>query len=269
MVFSHALLQRSVDDGDVIALLTEIAHRVGESQMPADGVKAMTFDVFGTVVDWRSSVIAEFRAFGETHGLSLSWEAFVDEWKIGYRPGMDAVRTGALPWTNVDGIYRTKLEKLLVQYGVNELSEEEKINLNQAWHRCDPWPDTVAGLTRLKQRYVLSTLSNGDVACLVNMARRGGLPWDCVLCAEIFRHYKPDPETYLGAIELLGVKASEVMMVAAHNYDLKAARGHGMRTAFIPRPLEYGPGQSSDLEPEEDWDVVVQDLEELASMMGT
>lgn len=233
------------------------------------GVKAMTFDVFGTVVDWRSSIIEQFRAFGREKKISVDWEAFVDNWKSCYRPGMDAVRAGELPWTNVDGLYRRKLEALLVEYGIHGLSEEEKIFLNCAWHRCNPWPDAVPGLMRLKEKYVLSTLSNGDVACLVNMARHGGLPWDCVLCAEIFRHYKPDAEVYLGAIKLLGWKPGEVMMVAAHNYDLRVARSHGMRTAFLPRPSEYGPGQTSDLQPEEDWDVVVADLEELAEAMAT
>ncbi len=232
------------------------------------GIKALTFDVFGTVVDWRGSLIEELRAFGRTKGIFVDWEVFVDEWKSCYRPSMDAVRTGRQPWTNVDGIYRQKLVALLVEYGIDGLSDADKTYLNRAWHRCNPWLDAVGGLTRLRRKYVLSTLSNGDVACLVNMARRGGLPWDCVLCAEIFHHYKPDPEVYLGAIELLGWEPEELMMVAAHNYDLKAARSHGMRTSFVPRPLEYGPGQSSDLEPEDDWDLIVGDFGELAAAMG-
>lgn len=157
-------------------------------------VEALVFDVFGTVVDWRSSIIEQFRAFGRENGLSVNWEAFVDDWKSCYRPGMDAVRDGRWPWTNVDGIYRKKLDALLGEYGITGLSDAETIRLNRAWHRCKPWPDVVAGLTRLKANYVLSTLSNGDVACLVNMAKYGGLPWDCILCAELFRHYKPDPQ---------------------------------------------------------------------------
>ena len=237
--------------------------------MSPDGVKAMAFDVFGTVVDWRRSIIEELRAFGQVKGISIKWDAFVDDWKSCYRPGMDAVLAGKLPWTNVDGIYRRKLEALLVEYGIHGLSEAEKILLNRTWHRCNPWPDVVAGLTRLKKTYVLSTLSNGDVACLVSMAKRGGLPWDCILCAEVFRRYKPDPEVYRGAIELLALEPQEIMMVAAHNYDLRAARSHGMRTAFVPRPSEYGPGQTSDLKPEDDWDVVVSDFRELAAAMGT
>ena len=236
--------------------------------MRVHGVKALVFDVFGTVVDWRSSVIEQLRAFGRGKGLAVNWEAFVDAWKSCYRPGMDAVRTGQWPWTNVDGIYRRKLDALLIEYDVTGLSDAEKRHVNRAWHRCHPWPDVVAGLTRLKKYYVISTLSNGDMACMVTMAKHGGLPWDCVLCAEIFRHYKPDPEIYRGAIELLDLEPAEVMMVAAHNYDLGAARFHGMRTAFVPRPCEYGPGQTSDLQPEDSWDVVAANFEELATVMG-
>jgi 2-haloacid dehalogenase len=232
-------------------------------------VQALVFDVFGTVVDWRSSLIKQCQAFGQEKGLTVSWEAFVDDWKSGYRPGMDAVRAGRWPWTNVDGIYRKKLDALLDAYGITGISEAETLRLNRAWHRCQPWPDVVAGLTRLKGKYVLSTLSNGDVACLVAMAKYGGLPWDCILCAELFRQYKPDPEVYRSAITLLGWAPEEIMLVAAHNYDLRAARSHGMRTAFVPRPLEYGPGQTSDLTPEEDWDVVARDFEELAAVMAT
>jgi 2-haloacid dehalogenase len=232
-------------------------------------VKALVFDVFGTVVDWRTSIIEQFQAFGREKGITVNWEAFVDDWKSCNRPGMDAVRAGRLPWTNVDGIYRKKLDVLLGEYRVFGLSEAETIRLNRAWHWCKPWPDVVAGLTRLKTQYVLSTLSNGDVACLVNIARYGGLAWDCILCAEIFQHYKPDPEVYRRAIALLGWEPEEVMMVAAHNYDLRAARSHGMRTAFVPRPRENGPSQTSDLEPEEDWDVVARDFGHLATVLNT
>jgi len=232
-------------------------------------VKAVLFDTFGTVVDWRASIIEQFEDFGRERALSVDWAAFVDDWKSCYRPGMDAVRAGRSPWTNVDGIYRKKLGPLLGEYGIPQLSEAETTRLNRAWDWCKPWPDVVAGLTRLRKKYVLSPLSNGDVSCLVNMARHGGLPWDCILCAEIFRHYKPDPEVYLGAIALLGCEPGETMLVAAHNYDLRAARSHGMRTAFVPRPLEYGPGQKSDLVPEEDWDIVASDFGHLATLMET
>ena len=232
-------------------------------------MKALLFDVFGTVVDWRSSVIEQCRRFDREKNLAVDWETFVDQWKSCYRPGMDAVRSGTLPWTNVDGIHRAGLERLLDQHSIGALTEKEKIRLNRAWHYCSPWPDAVPGLDRLKLKYVLSTLSNADVACLVDMAKSAGLPWDCILCAELFRHYKPDTEVYLGAIALLGLEPSEVMMVAAHNYDLRAARSHGMATAFVPRPREYGERQTTDLRAEDDWDLVVQDFEQLAAALGT
>ncbi|MBI2296227.1 MAG: haloacid dehalogenase type II [Betaproteobacteria bacterium] len=236
--------------------------------MSVAGVKALTFDTFGTVVDWRSSVIEDFRAFGKKQGLKVDWEALVDEWKTAYRPGMDAVRSGKQPWTTVDRIYRAKLDEVLAEYGLDELAEEEKVHLNRVWHRLNPWSDAVAGLTRLKRKYIISPLSNGDVSCLVNMAKHGGLPWDVILCAEIFRHYKPDPEVYLGAIACLGLRPHEVMMVAAHNYDLRAARTHGMKTGFVARPTEYGPGQKTNLKAEEDWDVIAGDFGELAAKLG-
>jgi 2-haloacid dehalogenase len=237
--------------------------------MGVSGVKALTFDVFGTVVDWRSSVIAEARALGKAKGLSVDWEAFVDAWKPAYYAGMDRVRKGEIPWTNVDDIHRAKLEELLVEFGVTGWTEAEKDHFNRVWHRLDAWPDSVPGLTRLKTKYVLSTLSNGNFACLVNMGKHAGLPWDCVLTAENFRHYKPDSETYLGAIELLGLEPGRVMMVAAHNYDLANAASHGMRTAFFPRPTEYGPGQTTELSAEGDWDIVTDDMEGLAGALGT
>jgi 2-haloacid dehalogenase len=236
--------------------------------MPIAGLRALLFDTFGTVVDWRTSLIAAFRGFAADRGLDFDCTAFVDEWKTAYRPGMDAVRSGKAPWTTVEAIYRRALEEMLPRYGLERLTEDEKLRLLRTWHRLKPWPDAVTGLTRLKQRYIISPLSNGDVACLVGIARNAGLPWDLVLCAEVFRHYKPDPEVYLGAVELLDCRPEEVMLVAAHNYDLRAARAHGMLTAFVARPTEYGPGQTSDLAPEEDWDVVGRDFNELAANLG-
>jgi len=236
--------------------------------MTVNSIKAIVFDTFGTVVDWRSSITADFRAFGKDKGIDISWETFIDEWKAAYKPGMDAVRSGVWPWTKVDTIYRSKLDAILPKYGIDTLTEDEKTYLNRAWHRLNPWPDSVGGLTRLEKRYVISTLSNGDVDCLVTMAKNADLPWDVILCAEIFRHYKPDPEVYLGAIELLNLKPHEVMLVAAHNYDLHAARSHGMRTGFVLRPTEYGPNQETDLKAEKDWDIVVNDFSGLADALG-
>src|SRR5664279_1429803 len=236
--------------------------------MTVNRIKAIVFDTFGTVVDWRSSITADFRAFGKQKAIDIPWEAFVDEWKTAYKPGMDAVRSGDWPWTKVGKIYRSKLNAILPKYGIDTLTEDEKIYLNRAWHRLNPWPDSVAGLIRLKKQYVIATLSNGDVECLVDMARNAGLPWDVILCAEIFRHYKPDPEVYLGAIELLNLKPHEIMLVAAHNYDLRAARSHGMRTGFVVRPTEYGPNQGTDLRAEEDWDVVANNFFGLADALG-
>jgi 2-haloacid dehalogenase len=233
------------------------------------GLRALVFDTFGTVVDWRGSVLADFRRFARRRRLTgVDWEALVDEWKACYRPGMDAVRSGRTPWTTVDRIYRAGLDALLPKHGLGALGEADRVHLNRVWHRLDPWPDAVPGLRRLRKRYVIAPLSNGDVACLVAMARHGGLPWDLILCAEIFRHYKPDPEVYLGACALLGLAPREVLMVAAHNYDLRAARALGLRTAFVPRPTEYGPRQTTDLEAEEAWDVVARDFRDLARRLG-
>lgn len=237
--------------------------------MTVPTIKALTFDTFGTVVDWRTSIISDLKAFGKRGKLgAIDWGALVDEWKTGYRPGMDAVNDGRSPWMTVDEIYRRKLDEILPRYGLGHLGEEARCWINHAWHRLKPWPDAVAGLRRLRKKFVISPLSNGDVACLVNMARYGKLPWDVILCAEIFRRYKPAPEVYLGAIRLLGLQPHEVMMVAAHNYDLRHARSHGMRTAFVARPTEYGPGQRENLRAEEAWDVVARDFGDLASRLG-
>ena len=228
---------------------------------------ALLFDTFGTVVDWRGSIVEDFRAFGAARGVDVDWGAFVDEWKTAYRPGMEAVRTGAWPWTRVEGIYERKLGEILPKFGLDGLTESERRHLNRVWHRLNPWPDACAGLRRLKTRHVISPLSNGDVDCLVGMARHADLPWDVILCAELFRHYKPDAEVYLGAIDYLGLRAEQVMMVAAHNYDLAAAHALGLRTAFVPRPTEYGPGQTTDLAPASDWDIVAEDFAALATAL--
>jgi 2-haloacid dehalogenase len=232
------------------------------------GIKALTFDTFGTVVDWRTSIINDLSAYGRKHKLDTDWAAFVDEWKTAYKPGMDKVRKGEWPWLTIDEIYRRALDAMAPRYGLDKLDEASLHHINCVWHRLLPWPDVVDGLTRLKKKYLISTLSNGDVAMLANMAKHGGLPWDTVLCGQVFRHFKPDPEIYLGAIELLGCQPHEVMMVAAHNDDLKHARSHGMRTGFVLRPTEYGPAQQTNLQAAEQWDVIASDFGELATALG-
>ena len=227
-------------------------------------VKALLFDVFGTVVDWRMSLIRELGAWGAARGIHVDWSGLVDGWRGAYAPSMDRVRRGELPWTNLDALHRDSLSRLAPQFGLDGLSHDEMEWVNRGWHRLRPWPDSVGGLLRLKARYILSPLSNGNIALLTNMAKGAALPWDLVLSAELFRHYKPDPETYLGAAALLDLRPEEVMMCAAHNGDLRAAKSHGLRTAFIARPTEYGPHQARDFEPEGDWDVAVDSIEALA-----
>ena len=235
--------------------------------MDALPVKALIFDVFGTVVDWRGSVIREGEELGRKKNLDVDWAAFADEWRGRYAPSMDRVRRGELPWTNLDALHRASLEELLEEFGIEGLSEEEIDHLNKVWHRLDPWPDSVAGLSRLKARYVISTFSNGNVALLTNMAKRAGLPWDLILSAELVRHYKPDPETYLMAPNLLGLRPDEVMLVAAHPSDLRAAQTHGLRAAYVLRTLEWGPkGEAEPADPS--FDLVVEDLAELAEKLG-
>jgi 2-haloacid dehalogenase len=231
------------------------------------GVKALLFDVFGTVVDWRGSIIREGTEWGKARGMTLDWSQFADRWRAGYAPSMDKVRTGALPWMNIDALHRQILEDVLKEFRVSGLSDEEKEDWNHVWHRLTPWPDAVAGLTCLKKSYVIATLSNGNVALLVNLAKHGKLPWDAVLSAELFHHYKPDPEVYLGAAALLGCRPPEAMMVAAHTGDLVAARTCGLRTAFIRRPLEYGPTRETNSAMGELFDVVASDFLDLAAKL--
>jgi 2-haloacid dehalogenase len=231
-------------------------------------VKALTFDVFGTVVDWRGSIIAEGRRLGRKKKLAVDWVAFADAWRDGYRPAMDRVRRGDLPWMNIDTLHRMILDDLLVRFRIDGLSEAEKDHLNRAWHRLAPWKDSVAGLKRLKKKFVISTLSNGNVALLTNMAKHGGLPWDCVLSAELFGHYKRDREVYEGAARLLGLAPGEVMMVAAHKDDLDAAAGTGLRTAFVARPMERGDPAKADVAPEARFDVNAKDFVDLAKQLG-
>jgi 2-haloacid dehalogenase len=231
------------------------------------GVKALAFDVFGTVVDWRGSIIREGAEWAAKTGLRIDWAKFADRWRAGYSPTIDKVRKGTLPWTKLDALHRIILDELLGEFQITGLGEEEKESWNRVWHRLTPWLDSIPGLTQLKQKYVLATLSNGNVSLLVNMAKHAGLPWDVVLSAELFRHYKPDREVYLGAAELLGCEPSEVMMVAAHVGDLNAAQACGLRTAFVSRPNEYGSSGKADTASGEQFDVAALDLLDLAEKL--
>jgi 2-haloacid dehalogenase len=235
----------------------------------APAVKALVFDVFGTVVDWRSSLIAEFERWGSERDLAADWAGLVDAWRQAYVPSMEEVRRHPeRGFVALDTLHRQSLQQLAPRFGIVGASDAELRHLTLGWHRLHPWPDSVGGLTRLKTKYIIAPLSNGNVALLTNMAKFAGLPWDLVLSAEIFAHYKPDPETYLGAARLLGLQPEQVMMVAAHNNDLQAAQRLGLKTAFVPRVTEYGPLQSRDFEAEGDWDIVAKDFGGIADRLG-
>jgi len=231
-------------------------------------VKALAFDVFGTVVDWRGSIIRECETLGKRKGMIRDWARFADEWRGGYAPAMNLVRKGELPWTNIDSLHRMVLDRLLSEFEIEGLTEEEKDGLNRAWHRLSPWPDSIAGMERLRTRHVVASLSNGNVSLLVDMAKNAGLPWDCVLSSELARHYKPDKEVYLMAASLLGLDPGEVMMTAAHRDDLEAARSFGLKTAFISRPLEFGPDGKPDTASPGEFDIVAEDIIDLAEKLG-
>lgn len=234
-----------------------------------DSIQALTFDVFGTVVDWRSSLIREGEALAKRKGISgVNWAEFADRWRGLYQPALTRVRINQVPWTKLDDLHRMSLDQLIDEMGIKGLSEAEVADLNRAWHRLDPWPDSVPGLTRLRKKYILATLSNGNVALIVNMARRAGLPWDAVLGAEVARAYKPQPKAYLTTAAMLGLKPSQCLMVAAHNGDLTNASALGFRTAFVVRPTEHGPTQTTDLKPEKEWDVVADSFVDLAAKLG-
>ncbi len=236
--------------------------------MSAKRPRAIVFDTFGTIVDWRGSLIAELTEFGSRHRISADWTALVDAWRAAYRPSLDRVRRGELPWTKLDDLHRASLDRLVQELEINGLTEADREHINRGWHRLRPWPDAVPGLTRLKRRCIIGPLSNGNLSLLANMAKHAGLPWDVVFGADLFGHYKPDPETYLGVCKLLDLEPDQVMMAAAHNGDLAAARRLGLMTAFFPRPTEYGPSQTKDHVAESDWDVVATDIEDMATQLG-
>ena len=232
--------------------------------------RACLFDVFGTTVDWRSSVSRQVAAFLRDKGIrGVDPVEFADEWRKLYQPSMEAVRSGRREWTILDVLHRESLESLLARYGIPGLPEAETDDLNRAWHRLDPWPDVVEGLARLKARLIIAPCSNGNIALMVNLAKHAGLPWDCILGAETARAYKPLPEAYRAACRHLALAPAEVMMVAAHNGDLKAAKAQGLATAFIARPTEHGTGQRTDLEPDRSCvDVSAGDFVDLAQKLG-
>jgi 2-haloacid dehalogenase len=217
-------------------------------------MRALFFDVFGTCVDWRTSIRRELRARDLPEDLA-------DAWRARYQPQLETVRSGAREWVDLDVLHREALDGLLAERG---LAVADPDDLTRAWHRLDPWPDVVPGLTRLKARFVVAPCSNGHIAQGVNLAKHAALPWDVILGAGLARAYKPQPEVYLRSAEAIGLAPGEVTMVAAHNGDLAAAQRLGFGTAFVPRPAEHGPGQTTDLEPAGDWDVVARDFRELA-----
>ena len=237
---------------------------VVRGQHAAADVAALTFDVFGTVVDWRTSIIREGRLLSREKGFDVDWARFADGWRSGYGPAMNQVRSGELPWMKVDQLHRRILDDLLTEFDISGLSEDEIDHLNRVWHRLIPWPDAVPGLNRLRSTFVLATLSNGNVSLLTNMAKHAGLPWDCVLSTELSRHYKPDREVYEKAADLLDLPPGRIMMVAAHKGDLRAAQAVGFKAAWVPRPLEYGPGRTVDPTPDPEFDITASDFLDLA-----
>ena len=250
------------------ATASGIAQSSGRSNPQVASVKALVFDTFGTVVDWRTSVMQEIEELARRKGLTVDGAKFADAWRAGYRPSMDRVGTGELPWTKLDRLHRMTLDKILIDFGITGLSEAETDALNRAWHRLRPWPDAVAGLTRLKKRFTIAPLSNGNISLMTAMAKHSGLPWDCILGAELVRHYKPDREVYQSAADILDLKPAEVMMVAAHSGDLRAAKDVGLRTAFVMRLLEFGPNGKPDLKADSPVDISAKDFNDLASQLG-
>ena len=227
-------------------------------------MKVLAFDIFGTVVDWHGSIVKEVSALYP----QVDANAFALAWRAGYQPAMSRVRSGELGWTRIDELHRLILDDLLPRFGLQHLSETERVHLNRVWHRLDAWPDSVEGLTRLKRKYTICSLSNGNLGLLTNMAKRAGLPWDCVLSAEVFKAYKPDPATYLGVANVFDVQPSEVMLCAAHHDDLAAARACGLGTAYIERPFEFGSAQPKDVSPQAGNDLHAKNINHLAELLG-
>ncbi len=233
-------------------------------------VKALVFDVFGTVVDWRTSVATQVEELARGKGLKVDGAAFADAWRAQYAPSMNKVRTGELPWTTLDRLHRMSLDRLLPEFGITGLSADDIDNLNRAWHRLNPWPDSVAGLRRLKRKFIIAPLSNGNISLMTRMAKHADLPWDCILGAELAKHYKPDPEVYQSAAAYLDLPPGDVMMVAAHLPDLRGAKAVGLRTAFVVRASEFGDSTTRrpDLTADDSVDVSARDFGHLATLLG-
>ncbi len=235
---------------------------------PKDGVKAILFDVFGTCVDWRGSVFRELQSFGRSRGISADWQQFADDWRGLYQPGMEEIRSGRREFTILDQLHRESLMTLVDRYRLPTLTEGDIDHLVRIWHRLAAWPDVVDGLYRLKRRYIIGTLSNGNIGLMARLAKHNGMPWDVILGAEVAKAYKPSARAYLGSAEAINLMPAECMLAAAHNDDLRAAQLQGLRTAFIARPMEFGPGQTKDLTATAPWDVVTDSFGGLADAMG-
>ena len=236
--------------------------------MDVNNIKALVFDVFGTVVDWRTSIASEAKQCLSKKGYELDWVLFADSWRAKYQPAMERVRTGGRGFVRLDILHMENLIEVLKDFDIKSVTETELNYLNRAWHRLLPWSDSVPGLLRLKKKFIIGTMSNGNVALMVNMAKNGGLPWDVILGAEPAQAYKPEPQTYLTGVDWLNLKPSEVLMCAAHNADLVAAGTQGLKTAFIARPTEYGPNQKHDFEAEHDFDYISENMLDLADKLG-
>ncbi|MBT5913712.1 haloacid dehalogenase type II [Rhodospirillaceae bacterium] len=236
--------------------------------MDVNNIKALVFDVFGTVVDWRTSIASEAKQCLSKKGYELDWVLFADSWRAKYQPAMEKVRTGGRGFVRLDILHMENLIEVLKDFDIKSVTETELNYLNRAWHRLLPWSDSVPGLLRLKKKFIIGTMSNGNVALMVNMAKNGGLPWDVILGAEPAQAYKPEPKTYLTGVDWLNLKPSEVLMCAAHNADLVAAGAQGLKTAFIARPTEYGPNQKHDFEAEHDFDYISENILDLADKLG-
>jgi len=231
-------------------------------------IKAMVFDTFGSVVDWRGGITRDLTEWGNANDVHIDWHAFAVAWRGRYQPQMEVVRSGNRPYTKLDILHRESLEFLIPQFGLEHLTEAQRVHINKVWHRLTPWPDSAPGLARLKKKFIIGPLSNGNVALLTNLAKFSGTDWDVILSTELFKGYKPQPQTYLGACEILDLSPDEVMMCAAHNYDLAAAQAVGLRTAFFARPTEHADDQTTDLKADRAWDVIARDIEDLADKMG-